>query len=429
MPFVLRDYQLSTVQYAVENPYCILALEMGLGKSYASLHAAFQTSSKVLVICPSYLLFNWKNEVEKFFPGKIVSVFNSANSVYRPWDTDIALLSYGIVEKAEVLFEWAETVIIDEAHYIKNMKAKRTDVIHRFIYENSIKRLMLLTGTPIENRVWELYSLIALCNYNPKIKDSVFLNKFPTYEDFADYFSYRQERTISTNRGKRKVVTWEGRKNIPELKERYLKNIFIRYRAEDCLDLPESIYYDIMIDEIDDGELLEAFREFNGENDTVGPKIKAEIALRKVPFTVSYAKELRESGAEKIIIYSDHVGPCEEIAKALGVTPIHGGISVERRRMVAHNFIHGTTNFLVATIGSFSTGVNLTEAQDMIFNDYPWVPGRLAQAEARIRRMGQKFVCRFHRILGSIQDKYILNKISEKNETINEVVDGIKETD
>jgi superfamily II DNA or RNA helicase len=618
MHYTLREHQEKSVEYAVAHPYCILALEMGTGKSLCALTVAHRTNSKLLVVCPSYLLFNWELEIKKFYPDKVISSFYKYKDVYNPWDTDICIASYDIAGKSDILFEWADIVAIDECfhedtevethtgikrikdikvgdyvrnhtgfckvksvskkivtetvdvryngktircstghpfftergwvmaknlkkgdrlyavnnelrerrlkeleseqveservycmresssgegeqvlftkmplshktykgkrgregrkegentkfygvesvevlqqtgiegeggstfydlgvcfhpsftvngalvhncHYVKNMKAKRSDNIHRLVYENNISRVMLMTGTPIENRVWELYSLIAICNYNPQLKESSFLTRFPTYEHFADYFSYREERTISTARGRRKVLTWNGRKNIKELKEVYLKDIFIRYRAEDCLDLPESVYYDIDIGDVGEEGLLDSFKEYNSENREVGPSIKSQVALKKAPFTIKYVKELREQGVEKIIIYTDHVESCEEIAKAFKVTPIHGKISVDRRRLVAQNFINGNTPVLVATIGSFSTGVNLTAARDMVFNDFPWVPGRLDQAEARIRRMGQKFICRFHRILGSIQDKYILDIISGKKETIDEVVDGIE---
>jgi SNF2 family DNA or RNA helicase len=422
--FTLRDYQETTVQYGIQNPYCILSLEQGLGKTICSLEIGTRTNSKMLVICPAYLINNWIDEIRKFYPGKIVTAFKAGKDFYPIWDTDIVVTSYGLIHHGEFLFEWADTVIIDEVHKIKSSSAKITTIIHKFIYENSIERCLLLSGTPMQNRIPELYSLICIINYNPKLKDSPFLKQFPTETDFSDRFAHKKEMSVKTKRGfTKKFYKYYGMKNVAELKN-WLRLGYIRFEAKDCLDLPPAIYKDIMISDSDNDKLLEAFTSvFDKEgNDSVMPDIKAMAALEKVPFTVEYVKGLLEEGIEKVIIYTDHVDSCIELAKKLGASPIHGQIGMEIRRVIANNFIYGTTKVLVATIGAFSTGVTLTVAQHMVFNDFPWVPGQLAQAEKRISRIGQTGTCVYHRIIGSPQDLKILKTIVEKNIVIRSVL-------
>lgn len=417
----LREYQETTVQYGVKNPYCILALSPGLGKTLIALEIANRTKSKVLVVCPAYLIHNWVSEIKKFFPDKSCTYFKGKKDFYNVWDTEIVITSYGLLQHCEYLFEWADMVIADECQNLKSVQAKRTDLFHKLIYENSVERCLLLTGTPIKNRVYELYSLIAICNYRPQLKDSPFLNRFPTYVSFADYFSIPVEKRINTKWGTKKLISWNGYRNIPELKEKYLRDIYIRFSAEEVLtELPDKVYKNILIEDISCPELVEAFNSFNEEHSKTAPDIKAQIALAKAKFTVEYVKDLLET-EDKVVVYSDHVLAAEEIAKQLGATAITGSVPIESRKRISENFVYGETRVLVATIGSFSTGVTLIVANNMVFNDYPWIPGDLEQAEGRIARIGQKNICVYHRILGSIQDEYILNVVEEKTSTIKAV--------
>jgi len=420
--YSLMPFQRETVNYATKNPYSILALGMGLGKSFCALATAVETNSKALIIAPAYLRLKWKAEIEKFFPGKIVSLFKNDKEFYPLWDTDFAIISYSYVGKADILFEWADMVIYDEAHYLKSMSAKRTEDSHRLIFENSIKRCLMLTGTPIQNRVYEFYSMIALSNYNPTIKKSDFLERFESYVDFANHFSYLKEFDVYKGNKRVKVQQWEGFRNKEELKG-YLKDCYIRFTTDEVLDLPESLHIDVPISYEDNPELLEAFEKFTakGEETSSASNVKAKAALAKVPFTVDYVKNLLDQ-CEQVVVYTDHVESCLALAKGLGVSGITGQTDMKIRQRLADEFQAGKNRVIVATIGSFSTGIDLIAAHNMVFNDFNWVPGNMEQAMYRILRIGQKFRCIFHRIIGSIQDHTIIGKLEEKMKTIKEVI-------
>jgi SNF2 family DNA or RNA helicase len=415
---VLRDFQNKTIDYGIKNNYSILALSMGLGKSVVALEISRRTKLKTLIVCPAYLRLVWKREIAKWYPDTIVSTFESSKDIYYPVDSDIAIISYESLEKSEKLFEWANLVVADEATYLKQMTSKRSEIFHKFVFENSIERLLLLTGTPLKNRVYEFYSLICLCNYNPAIIDSSFLTLYPSYVEFANRFSFLQEYEVKLGGGRSRVVQqWSGIRNVEELKG-WLRNIYIRFEADKVLDLPESIFNDVVISEIDNPELLESFNSFIEENKSVKPDIKAKAALAKVPFTISYVKDLLQS-VEKVVVYTDHVDSCEALAKGLEATAITGNTPMKIREYLANEFQKGDLHIIVATIGSFSTGITLTATNHMVISDYCWTPGDLLQTYARIRRIGQTKTCFYHRVIGSYQDLYILKKLEEKNETIN----------
>jgi hypothetical protein len=313
-------------------------------------------------------------------------------------------------------------VLVHNCHNLKSMQAKRTEAFHRLVYENNIKRLLLLTGTPILNRVYEFYSLIALCNYNPEIKDSTFLKRFKSYVVFADHFSHRREFQMMVRNRRIKVVNWDGFKNVDELKT-ILKGIYIKFKAKDVLqDLPDKVFKDVLISNSEDKDLLAAFELMQSQDgmDRIQPTIKAISALSKVPFTVEYAKELLES-VDKVIIYTDHVEAALALGRALRVKAITGATPMPERQRIANAFQNESDKILVATYGSFSTGITLTACSNMILNDMNWVPGVIEQAIGRILRIGQRSNCVIHRIFGSFTDQYISEKLGSKEETIKKV--------
>lgn len=424
MEYTLKDYQHETCEYMVKNPYSIIALKQGLGKTLCALHTvSVLKNNKTLIVAPSYLKHNWRKEILKFFPGKIITLIDKSSEIYKVWDSDFAIISYALAARkdAEYFFSWADIVIADESHYLKEMTAKRTDTFHRYVYENSVKRCYLLTGTPIQNRVYEFYSLMAICNYNPLLQDSVFLNKFPDFTLFAEKFSFPKEYKVALPNGRyRNVVSYSGIRNR-ELLKNFLKGIYIRF-DDSVLDLPPVVFEDFLVSDTPNIELLNEFDRFvTDSNGSVKSNLKAQAALKTAPVTVEYAKDLGES-EDKIVIYTDHVDSAIEIAKGLGVTAITGQVGVQSRDRIAENFTNGTSKYLVATYGAFSTGVTLTVSNTMVLNDFPWIPGVLEQAIYRIKRIGQTKTCFVHRMLGSPQTEYILNKLEEKSNTIKEIV-------
>lgn len=368
-----------------------------------------------LVVCPSYLILNWEDECKKWFPNKMLTVIRNKKEIYKLWDTDICIVSYENVKYADELFEWAKFVVFDEGQYMKNMAAQRTQHCHQKIYENSIKSMVILTGTPIKNRVEEYYSLIALCNYNPKIKKSEFLERFPDQVTFADHFSHRIEYTMEIRNRFIPVLKWEGLKNKEELKG-WLKGIYFRAEAAKG----NLIRKDIYVEPANFPDLAEELMRLELGDESIAGKAKQLAAIAMVESTIKYAKEIIEEVGQ-LVIYSDHVLPAKMIAEAFGVPAVTGELSPEERAEVGKQFQLGKIPVLSATIKGFSTGVTLTAANNMIVNDPPFSPGDLAQAEKRIDRLGQTKRCVIHRMIGSPQHKKIYEILQTKMEIIREV--------
>lgn len=419
----LREHQVRALSYCLEHPYVIVGLDPRLGKSRVAIETREKFQHNCLVICPSYLIDNWKIEIKKWVDNPVITTFHRGKDLFEVVDSDYVIISYSLVQKAPYLFEWADMVVLDEAPAIKSMKAKRSQFIHKEVYENSIKRLLLLTGTPIKNRVQEFYSLLALTYYNPDEPEGRFLDLFPDEITFADAFSHREQYTMQIGHRYITVVKWSGIKNVSDLKK-WTENRYIRIRDTDVLDMPAVSYKPVLINDHPDQALIEAFNNYfvdDGEREdrtgSVLPEHKAKAALKKVPFTVDYVKDLLEQ-VDCCLIYSDHRESAHAIAEKFGVEAITGEMPARKRGEMADKFQAGEGKVLVATVGSLKEGKDLYRANHLIFNDLCWVPGDMKQVVNRIRLVGKKKKCTIHRIFGSPQDEHIAGVLDEKIDTI-----------
>lgn len=413
----LTKEQEQDVEWALKHPYSILGMRMGTGKTPVSIAIKSRIrGSRCLVVAPSYLLLNWVKEIHKFLPNQIVARMNEGRKIYYPLDDDFVIISYDLVKKADFLFKWATMVILDEGHLLKNPESDRGYCIHKAVFESNVKRLHILTGTPVQNRVPEFYSLISLCHYDPRRTKSTFLEKFPTLEAFSDHFAKKLTNTIDYAPGKsRKVKSYYGIKNKEELKG-WLKDI---YRTRK-LDMPLPIIKRVWVSDKVDSEVEDFVEENSIWDGRIPPSIsliKMKNAIAKVPTTISYIEDLLKEGVGKVVVYSDHVEPCEMIAKHFKVRPIHGGVS--NREQIVEDFKRPDGPMVLsATMGSLNSGQTLTVSWNMVINDFCWVPGILDQVEGRINRLTQTRQPVIHYVLGSSTDDKILEKLNEKRKVI-----------
>ena len=422
LPEIATKKQRVLFKYGLEHPYSILAAQPRLGKSATAIWLQQARNANCLIVCPSYLTFNWKKEIEKWSPRSIITLFKSGKEIYEVVDSDFVIISYDLAQKAEHLFGWATMVVADEIHHLKSIQTKRSDFFHRALYENSVKYFHGLTGTPLKNRVREFYSLIALTYYDPRLNNPKFLDIYSDEILFAERFSYRSEFYVGvkTKKGRvfdKTIVKYEGLRNKSELKK-WLKGRYIRILADNN-DLPPFSYKDILLSEKTDKKLWSVFEAFlNGEDShLVRPDIKRDAAVKKTPFTIKYVDSLLEE-VECCLVYSDHKEPVYRMAKHFNVPAITGDMPSAKRSRLAKEFQEGKFSVLCATIGSLKEGEDLFRAKDVVFNDICWVPGDLKQVIDRTRALGEKEPRLVHRILGSPQDKKIYKALEEKQKTI-----------
>jgi len=401
MTYKLLPHQVKGVEYLDAHHYSILGDGMGLGKTLQAIQALKDSGLPGLVVCPAMLKGTWKEELQKFN------------------GPDVPIVSYASLTKNDKLFRQAKHIIADEAHYLKSVQAKRTNAFHKYITAFKPERLNLLTGTAIKNRVGEFYSLLQLCSYNPHDTSGLKLHeKFYDYWRFCEHFSNKKQFRIHG----RTVTQFEGHKNVDELKL-YMKDKYLRRKASEVLDLPPIVRKDIILKENEvDHEMWEAYQS---KADYFIQK-KVASAKAKAKHTADYAKNLLGEGEGPLVIFSDHVEPCAMMAQNLAgkydVAVITGETPQIMRDEYRNRFQAGKLDVIIATIGAMSVGVTLTASRNMIFNDLPWVPGDIAQAEKRIHRIGQEGNCTVHRMFYGAIDLKIGREITKKLKTIVEIL-------
>lgn len=309
-------------------------------------------------------------------------------------------------------------VICDEAHYLKNPQAKRTKTLESLLSGALPEYLVLLTGTPIKNRVGEFYSLLRFLSACPHGTNG---NKMHmTYWDFQRHFMHFEQFKVKG----RMITRFHGHRNVPELKQ-LLRNKYLRRKC-DQLDLPPITRKNVNFD-LDktqqEKDLKDAWKEYNGGKKSKHiMSVKAVNALSKVPHTAKYVQDILDQD-QQVVVFSDHVKVVSELSKkfsnSVGIT---GEVAADKRADYVRKFQSGKIRVIFATIGALSTGVTLTASSNLVFNDYPWVPADLLQAEKRIHRIGQEKPCLIHMLFSGNMDKMIYHTILKKLKTIGEVV-------
>jgi len=400
----LFEYQEKAVNFCKDAKYLILGLEMGLGKSVISLKVALDNNKSTLVICPAFLKSNWESEVAKFVI-----------------DPDVDIISYSQLKKfLSKVDKSYKTIIFDEAHYVKNPTSQRSKLAHELVESINPDYMMLLTGTPLKNRIHDIWHLLKLCSLGKKYS----LEQYKSHNRFCHTFCYETPFFANGYTFRR----FEGLKpeRLMELKT-LIAPIYYRKKLCDVeIDLPEQTYKFIQTKDKNeyDRSLINAFEAFNtNRDDAAFATVKSANALAKTKYTIELAEELIAE-EKSPVIFTHHRASCEAIAKHFKVPHIHGSVSPEKRSDIIDEFKAGKHCALVASIGALSVGVNLTNTNYMIFNDIPWVPSDIEQAEKRIHRVGQKSTCFYYYIFSSKIDHMIYSKIKDKKKVISNVEDA-----
>jgi SNF2 family DNA or RNA helicase len=403
VPLHLRPYQIETLEFARRRPVSILALDPGLGKTAVAIHAA---KLPALVVCPASVLLHWKAEIEKWRPGGegLFQIISYAS----PWLQHAQPRDY-------------ETLIIDEAHMVKNPEAQRTKVVLRLAHQ--VPNVMALSGTLPPNRPIELWPLLFATG----------ITKL-SYEAFA----YRYAAAYVSPFGKGQALDVRGASNLPELRE-MLRPHAIRFQKKDVLDeLPPATLR--MID-LAEWDVVEEELEFSLEKDSLTllrcghpvpfeamSEILHEQGLAKVGHAISYLRNLLDGGLEKVVVLAKHLDVLKEIEKGLlAACPVlvTGSTSPKDRQRAVEQFgsVRGCRVFLGQrdAVGTGTDGLQ-DACSHLVHVEAPWSPGELAQQVGRLHRMGQRdnVTADILTIKGSI-DHYVLKRVIEKSEVIEEI--------
>ena len=395
----LRAYQEFGAKYILHQKRVLLGDEMGLGKTVQAIAAmshlfADDPTRHFLAVCPASVLVNWCREIEKFsrIPVYLIHGPGMMNAL-SDWKQDggVAVTNYESMGKiADSIDEVMRLsmLVVDEAHYIKNPGAKRSRLIYQL--EDESERILLMTGTPLENQVEEMCFLIDFIR--PDLSDSVrakaHLSQIP---------AFRQMLSPCYLRRLRESVLEE----LPPVEE---INVWCSMTPED-----RDGYYAAL-------------------KSRVFPSMRRVSFLQEDMETSSKAQRLLElceaSKAEgrRVVIYSffrQTIEKCQTLLGEACAGVITGSTKpCERQVMIDRFASDDTSHVLICQIQAGGIGLNIQAASVVIFTEPQIKPSLTNQAISRVYRMGQvNNVLVYHLLCADTVDEAV-NQILERKQGV-----------
>jgi SWI/SNF-related matrix-associated actin-dependent regulator 1 of chromatin subfamily A len=421
-------HQKEAIEKLVGSKRFILADDMGLGKTTSTIIAALETgANKILIICPASLKINWQREIENYTDR---SVYISEGKKFST-ESDFVIVNYDILKNfhdsdpkkrdSSLLFQSNfDLVILDEAHMISNAQAQRTKIINSFVKD--IKRVWLLTGTPMTSRPMNYYNLLSII-------------ESPVAQNWMAY-AIRYCQGYQFMAGKRKVWNVQGASNLEELRDRTSKQTLRRLK-EDVLDLPDKIispvYLRLSSRDYEEmmGEYYDWYENKTDESSSLTVqfsklmKVRKIIANEKVKHTIEFVENILEQG-KKVIIFTNFTDTLQMIHNHFGKQSVYldGSCSKPQRQYAVDQFQDNEKiKVFVGNLKAAGVGLTLTSAEVVIMNDLSFVPAEHAQAEDRAYRYGQKNnVLVYYPLFDNTIEGAIYDILNRKKQIINTVM-------
>ena len=406
----LYPYQAEGAMFAARAGRMLLGDEMGLGKTVQAIAAAELMArhfgvQRVLVVCPTSLKHQWQREVARFSgrPTQVVQGLRASRQQQYQEDTFCRITSYDtLVRDQDLVAAWApELLIIDEAQRVKNWNTVAARALKRIDTPYAI----VLTGTPLENRLEELVSIVQLVDQHRLGPTWRFLREHQQVDDAGHVIGYRHLDRIGATltpillrRRKAEVLT-----QLPE-------------RVDQTLLLPMTPQQRVHHDE--NGQvvtrIVSRWRKTGYLSDVDQRRLQCALQNMRMSCNstwlldhetdfgtkadelVTLLEEIFEQPDAKAVVFSQWLGTHEVLMRRLRQRGwdhvlFHGGVPAERRGALVDRFTNEPGCRLFLSTDAGGVGLNLQQAAATVVNmDLPWNPAVLEQRIGRVHRMGQR---------------------------------------
>jgi non-specific serine/threonine protein kinase len=412
----------------------LLADDMGLGKTVQllALLEYLRTAGdlKALLIIPASLIGNWQKEISRFTPDLRHQVLHSKNTEIDLTGTDLFITTYGMASRIEELNNhiW-DVLILDEAQAIKNPGTKQTKAVKSI----PSKHCIAMTGTPVENRLSDLWSLFD------------FLNKglLGTSKEFSAYAknvisneSYARIRHVISPFILRRLKT--DKSIISDLPDKF------ENKAYATLSKKQTVLYTALVNELKvsletldgiqrKGVVLASIMKFkqicNHPDQYLGQNAFEHTHSGKFSLLNELCETIREK-RERVLVFTQFREMCDPLSEYLETLfgkrglMLHGQTPVKKRAQLVEEFNGDKyVPYMILSLKAGGVGLNLTAANHVIHFDRWWNPAVENQATDRAFRIGQKKNVLVHKIItqGTIEDK-IDQMIEEKQKLSNDLI-------
>lgn len=422
----LMPYQKAGVAYASTVGKCLIADQMGLGKTVeaiATLEA--KDAFPAIIICPASLKENWRREFAKWLPHRSVNIVSGKTDIVQ---CDVNVVNY------DILYKFVEPIkhlgisglILDESHYVKNASSKRAKSakdIAASVGPSGV--VLLLSGTPVLNRPAELVSQLEIMGM---------LSRFGGKWAFLKRYAAAHHNGFGWDTG--------GASNLIELNTKLRQNCYIRRTKDEVLqELPDKVRNVVHLDVSGPG-----FREYrNAENDLVsflksnGYKakdssehlartqvLKRLAALAKMDAVEEWIDSFLDSCDRKLVVFAHNVDVVDHLAEKYGGLRVSGRDSLEERQYAVDSFQNDPkSRVIVLNLQAGGVGITLTAGSDVVFVQMGWTPGEHDQAEDRCHRIGQKNnVQAWYLLAADTIDEDVYDLVDAKRQIVDAVTEG-----
>uniref|UniRef100_A0A671SS69 Chromodomain-helicase-DNA-binding protein 1-like n=1 Tax=Sinocyclocheilus anshuiensis TaxID=1608454 RepID=A0A671SS69_9TELE len=422
--FTNRSYQVDGVRWlsqCMKNQQgCILGDEMGLGKTCQTIsllayaRGCLKMNGPCLVLCPLSVLENWRQELERFCPILSVICYTGDKEKRAELQKElrndqrfhVLLTTYEMCLKdARYLKSWKwKILVVDEAHRLKNQES----LLHQTLKEFTVGFRVLLTGTPIQNNLQEVYSLLTFIQPSLFLPDAV--------EDFVSAYSdiqtepalvlqpfllRRVKAEVAAELPKKtELVVFHG---LSALQKRYYKAVLMRdldaFRTDQntktrllniLMQLRKCVDHPYLFDGVEP----EPFEM--GEH-----LVKASGKLSLLDTMLAYLQE----GGHRVLLFSQMTRMLDILQdymeyRGYSYERLDGSVRGEERNLAIKNFSSKDVFIFLLSTKAGGVGMNLTAADTVIFVDSDFNPQNDLQAAARAHRIGQTRPVKVIRLLG-----------------------------
>lgn len=445
----LFPYQKEGVKFAFRCGRSIIADEMGLGKTVQAIATAemlrdSSLAESVLVVCPTSLKYQWQREIERFVPGTTTIVVEGTPDKrklqYESSET-YKIVSYNCIAKDVKLLEriHADILIMDEVQRLKNWKTQISMAARKIQSDYAV----ILSGTPLENRLEELYTVMEFA-------DSFLLSPF---------WQFKADCILTDGSGK--VI---GYQNLNKIGEKVSGRLIRRTKKQVALQMPRRMDKNLLVamteqqkdthDELKSqvAQLVLKWRRLHFLPEKDRQKLLILLSQMrmvcdstfildqqsrhdtKVDETMDILQPFLEEGDEKVVIFSQWERMTRLIAAELDKLHVHyvylhGGIPSSKRKDIISIFNDDSSCRVFLSTDAGSTGLNLQTASMVINLDLPWNPAVLEQRIARIYRLGQERNIQVINLISkeSIEES-MLDKLKFKSAMFEGVLDNGEDT-
>jgi len=436
----LYPYQMRGAVFLACRGRCVLGDDMGLGKTVQTLAAAELLArergvERVLVVAPASVKYQWETEIKKYTgrPVQIVEGNAAERRALYKRPTFYRLINYEMaVRDLDELNAWQpDLVVVDEAQRIKNWESKTSKAVKKLRSRYAV----VLTGTPMENKLEELYSIV----------------QFVDDRRLGPAFQFLNDHRVEDADGK-----LLGYRNLDALREKLAPILLRRTRAEVLSQLPARTDTTVYV------EMAEAQHPLYAENQAtlarlLQKKYLTEVDRRRILCCIANLRMICDStflvdaqtnvspkldelaelltdllgaGPHKVVVFSQWeqmLRKAAEVvgARGVGFTMLHGNVPGKERRGLLEKFRDDPDCRVFLSTDAGGTGLNLQAADTVINLEVPWNPAVLDQRIARVHRMGQhRPVQVFNLVTRDSIEERVLRTLEQKRSVFTEIFTG-----